>query len=144
MSKSVRLVPGVYFIFADISFDIPYEEMLKKTLSALHPQERPWLEFRNENEHDLHIHVSSHSRFLLGSCSNVGGVPRNTVDLNRLPNIPAKHHFICESQSDAASRGLVNMVTDMGQLLQIQEAKMVQMQTAMESVAKQMEENYKL
>ncbi len=134
------MVPGVYFIFADISFDIPYEEMLKKTKSALFPQERPWLEFRNETEHDLHMHVSSHSRFLLSSCSNVGGIPRNTVDLNKLPNIPAKHHFICESQADAASRGLVNMVTDMGELLQIQEAKIVQIQTGMENVVKEVED----
>jgi hypothetical protein len=46
LSKTVKLIPGIYFMFADISFDLPYSDLVKKTLNCAHPQERPWLEHR--------------------------------------------------------------------------------------------------
>jgi hypothetical protein len=46
VSRSVQLIPGIYFIFADVSFDLPYSSLVEKTMNCAHPQERPWLEHR--------------------------------------------------------------------------------------------------
>ena len=136
VARTLQLIPGIYFMFADISYDIPVSDLIKKTLNIAHPHERPWLEHRDASANELILHISSHCRFLASKVSNPEKVPRNTVDLSVVPDAQSRNHFVCESQSEAASRGLVNMLSDIKVLLEKEESKLVVIKSQVEEVSK--------
>jgi hypothetical protein len=45
-SSSLKLFPGDYFVFADVTYDVPYEEAFKMTVPA-HICEAPWLDAKH-------------------------------------------------------------------------------------------------
>jgi hypothetical protein len=63
-------------------------------------------------------------------------MPKHNVDLSKLPDEFSKNHFVCESQGEAASRGLVNMLRDMKQLLEKEESKLIVVKEQVEVVTK--------
>ena len=46
ISRSLNLFPGDYFVLADVSFNVPYEEAFKMTIPA-HLSEAPWLDSKH-------------------------------------------------------------------------------------------------
>jgi hypothetical protein len=46
LSSSLKLFPGDYFLFADVTYDVPYEEAFKMTVPA-HISEAPWLDAKH-------------------------------------------------------------------------------------------------
>lgn len=46
ISRSLNLYPGDYFVLADVSYNVPYEEAFKMTIPA-HLSEAPWLDSKH-------------------------------------------------------------------------------------------------
>lgn len=70
ISASLKLYPGEYFVFADVSYAVPYEEAFKMTMPA-HLSEAPWLDAKHPANHVNNIQKDSMKSFTRRSSSAI-------------------------------------------------------------------------
>lgn len=70
ISQSLKLFPGEYFVFADVTFNVPYEEAFKMTVPA-HLSEAPWLDGKHPANHVNNVTKDSMKSFTRRSSTAV-------------------------------------------------------------------------
>jgi hypothetical protein len=80
-SMSLKLFPGSYFVFADVSFDVSYEEAFKMTIPA-HISETPWLDAKHPANHLNNVKKDSTKSFSRRSSTAI--VPNSSPSKSKL------------------------------------------------------------
>lgn len=122
ISQRVQLEPGIYFIFADISFEgISYPDLASKCTDKKFRDEFPWLESLNHEINEINLQVSSGGRFVISNAES-SQIPKNNVDLSQLEVEKDGWNFEYENQAESANRGLVNLLVKLNKTAEYVEA----------------------
>lgn len=121
LSRSFYLRPGIYYVFADVSFNTEYCVIEK--ISTPHDsvsESFPWIRQTcnrdttvdqqiGSSQSQLVLQLSCNTSFSLKTISSQD-VPENNVDLSLLNDNTTSSTFFCESQSEVISQGLIDFL----------------------------------
>lgn len=93
ISHSVKLMPGEYFVFADVSYDLPYEEIFLRSIPA-DINESPWLDSESPLMDEYHpLNGNNNSILTFSSAADIAASHSNVLS-SKKSMIDSKKSFI--------------------------------------------------
>jgi len=118
ISKSVKLFPGEYYVLADVSYDLPDKKMYHLA-SPREKSEWPWLDGRPLEVNKVWLQASSIGQFQVSCLWDQKECPKHGMSVSSVTMTPPKWPFSAEVQDETASRGLIQMVSDLREQIKV-------------------------